>query len=285
LSSREYGPTVRLQPNYDAPAALTIDGDRHDQAEPVARQRRRFEALLAGLDDEQWKAPTRCEGWTPQDVAAHLVSVNQFWEASVRAGVAGEPTRVLANFDPAAHPPLLIEPLRALSPAEVFDQFAASNAGFLDALAGLGDADWDLLAESPAGHVSIRLLAHHALWDCWVHERDVALPLGLDAPVERDEVTSSLRYAASIGPYLALSWPERVEGTFGVEAHAPECALTITIDGRVHVADAAPPSSAPVLRGDAAQLADALSVRGSLPDGAPAEWCALVRSLATVFDQ
>src|SRR6187549_2431957 len=100
---------MRLTPTYDEPVALSLDGDPADQAVPVARQRRRFEALLGSLDDAQWGAPTRCEGWSVQDVTAHLVSVNQFWAASVRAGLAGTPTRVLANFDPAAHPPLLIE--------------------------------------------------------------------------------------------------------------------------------------------------------------------------------
>src|SRR4051812_17705881 len=188
---------MRLTPTYDTPVALSIDGDPKDQAIPVARQRRRLEAMLGSLDDEQWRAPTRCEGWSPQDVAAHLVGVNQFWEASVRAGLAGTPTRILANFDPAAHPPLMIEPMRALEPAAVLDQFIASNEGFLDALATLGADDWHAIGESPAGHVSIRLLAHHALWDSWVHERDIALPLGLDMPVEPDEVISCLRYAAA----------------------------------------------------------------------------------------
>ena len=30
----------------------------------------------------------------------------------------------------------------------------------------------------------MRLLASHALWDGWVHERDIALPLGLTPPEE-----------------------------------------------------------------------------------------------------
>jgi uncharacterized protein (TIGR03083 family) len=213
---------VRLNPIYDAPLALTMDGDPADQAQPVARQRRRFEALLRSLDDDSWRAPTRCAGWTVQDVVAHLVTVNAFWEASVRAGLDGEPTRVLEHFDPVAHPALLVEPMRALAPAEVFEQFSASNTGFLDALASIHDEQWCAIGESPAGHVTMRLLAHHALWDCWIHERDVALPLGLDAAVEADEVRSCLRYAAAIGPFLARSWPERVEGSFAVEATSPE---------------------------------------------------------------
>ena len=35
--------------------------------------------------------------------------------------------------------------------------------------------------------MSVRLLAHHALWDAWVHERDIALPLGRTPDVEPDD--------------------------------------------------------------------------------------------------
>lgn len=29
--------------------------------------------MFAGLDDEQWRTPSLCEGWTVREVAAHLV--------------------------------------------------------------------------------------------------------------------------------------------------------------------------------------------------------------------
>ncbi len=278
---------MRLAPTYGTAAPLTIDGEHDDQAETVTRQRRRFQALLASFDDAQWEAPSRCDGWSTKDVAAHLVSVNAFWEASVRAGLQGAPTEVLANFDPAAHPPLLIEPLRGLPPGEVLEQFVRSNDGFLDALASLRGEQWELLAESPAGHVSMRLLAHHALWDCWVHERDVAVPLGVTPVAEPDEVSACLRYAAAIGPFLARTWPEsdRVTGVFAVDASAPRCTFTVEIAGAITVTSSPPPQAVPCLRGDATVLVDALSVRSPLPQQAPPEWRALVRNLATVFDQ
>ncbi len=276
---------VRITPAYGEAAPISFDGDRGDQAEPVARQRRRFRSLLASLDDRQWATPSRCAGWSVQDVVLHLITVNNFWESSVRAGLAGTPTQVLANFDPAAHPSLLIASMRTLSPAEVLERFSRSNDGLLDALAEVHGDGWDAIGESPAGHVSLRLLAQHALWDSWVHERDVALPLGMTPPVEVDEVQSCLRYAAAIGPLLMRDAPEPVRGTFAVETTSPAYSFTLTIDGDVLVAHGAPPASAPCLRGDAATLVDVLSIRVPLPDDAPAEWRALVRALATVFDQ
>ena len=276
---------MRLTPVYGEAAPISFDGEPDDQAEPVARQRRRFAALLASLDDEQWRAPTRCDGWSALEVTAHLVTVNTFWESSVRAGMAGTPTQVLATFDPAAHPPLLIASMRTLAPAEVLEQFERSNAGLLDALASLRGDDWSVLGEAPPGHVPMRVLAQHALWDSWVHERDVAVPLGLTTAVEADEVASCLRYAAAIGPYLMRASGQTMHGTFGVVSDAPECTFTLTVDDGVAITASAPPPSAPCLRGDAVELVDALSVRAPLPHDAPPEWHALVRTLATVFDQ
>ncbi len=275
---------MKLSPRYEPPAVLTIDGRPDDQAVVVARQRRRMEALLAELTDDQWSTPSRCDGWTVQDVVAHLVGVNAFWAASVNAGLAGTPTRVLATFDPAAHPPLMIEPMRTLAPREVFDQFVASNDNFLGALAPLDDAQWSMVVESPPGHVSIRLLAQHALWDVWVHERDISIPLELGVVEEPDEVASCLRYAAAVGPVLTIVAGEPFLGSFGVAADDSAASFTLTVGESVEVRDVAPGAGTPCLRGAAPLLVEALSVRVPLPAEAPREWRSLVGLLATVFD-
>jgi uncharacterized protein (TIGR03083 family) len=275
---------VKLSPRYDGPPILEIDGPPGDQGVPVARQRRRMETLLAALTDDEWRSPSRCAGWSIQDVISHLVTVNGFWEASVRAGLAGTPTQMLANFDPAAHPPLMVEGMRALTPREVFDQFVASNDGFLGALAELDDSGWSMLAESPPGHVSIRVLAFHAIWDSWIHERDIALPLGQQPPEEPDELRSCLQYAAAIGPALTITDGHVSAGPLAVAAIDPEIRFRLEVGESVFVSRAAAPADAPCLRGSAVDLIEALSVRVPLPADAPAEWHRLLRGLATVFD-
>lgn len=273
---------MKLSPRYDV-EVLTIEGRPDDQGETVRRQRRRMESLLAGLTDEQWRSPSRCAGWTVQDVIAHLVGVNAFWETSVSAGLSGAPTQMLANFDPAAHPPLLIESMRTLAPRETYEQFVASNDGFLGVLAALDDDEWSTAAESPAGRVSIRLLAFHALWDSWVHERDIAIPLGLPVAEEPDEIASCLRYAAAAGPVLMLD-DDSFAGDFGVVADNPRVAFTLTVDDAVAIRNGPADDSIPCLRGGAVDLVEALSIRAALPRDAPAEWEQLVKRLATVFD-
>jgi uncharacterized protein (TIGR03083 family) len=275
---------MRVTPRYDGPTILAIDGPLDDQLVPVTRQRRRFAEMLTGLSDEQWHAPTRCEGWNVQDVASHLVGVDAFWQWSVTSGLAGEPTRLLDNFDPAATPAALIEPLRALPPADVLAQFLAAMEAFLDVLASLDDAGWATPVETPPGYLPARLLAHHALWDCWVHERDIALPLGLVPPVEPDEVEASMRYAAALSPGFLINDGPGCAGRFAVEATDPDVRFWLEIDGTVvHVHDGEAPPDTPCLRGNAVPLLEALSIREPLPADAPREWQDLVGGLATAF--
>lgn len=275
---------MKISPRYDGPPLISIDGAPDDQLAPVVRQRRRMEAMLADLRDEQWQAPSRCEGWTVQDVTAHIVGVNAFWEASVRAGLSGNPTRYLVGFDPVATPAEMVGAMSTLTSAEVFDRFVSSNDGFLGAIGDLDTDGWATLAEAPPGHIPIRLLASHALWDTWVHERDIALPLGMTPPVEVDEVMSSMRYAAALSPGFILSEGRDCRGSFAIEVVDLDTSFTVEIGESVAVRDGTPPSDAPRLRGDAVELVEALSIRAPLPDTAPPEWHKLLAGLATAFD-
>ena len=178
----------------------------------------------------------------------------------------------------------MVEPMRALTPAEVLDQLVLSNDSFLGTIAELDEPAWSVLAESPAGHVPIRLLAHHALWDCWVHERDIALPLGLTPAVEPDEVLSCLRYAAALSPAFAISTGSRSVGVFSVEASDPELCFGLEVGESVAVSEGLAPRDAPCLRGGAVELVEALSLRAPLPTSAPIEWRQLLAGLATAFD-
>lgn len=187
-----------VSPRYEGPPIISIVGESDDQLIPLLRQRQRLEALLVGLSTDAWGLASRCDGWTVRDVVAHLVSVNAFWHGSVLAGLAGTPTRVLIGFDPATTPALIVAAMQELSPVQVLDQFVASNQAFLNIIDELDDLGWATLAESPVGHVPIRVLAHHALWDSWVHERDIALPIGLTPPAEHDEIRSCLRYVSAL---------------------------------------------------------------------------------------
>lgn len=279
-----YRRRVQISPRYDGPAVLTMDGSVPDPGLAVTRQRRRMERMLAELSPGEWASPSRCAAWSVRDVVAHLVTVNRFWEASVRAGRDGSPTRLLTSFDPAVHPAQLVESLGSISGAEAREQFVASNDGFLEIVAELTDDEWSLPAESPVGHVGLDRVIDHALWDSWVHERDIGLPLRLPLEEEADELAASLRYVAAVGPALSAGRPGAFAGTLAVAATDPDLQFVVAAGTTVTVHSGPGEAAIPCLRGAAADLIDALSVRTPLPPGSPDEWRLMMEGLATAFD-
>jgi uncharacterized protein (TIGR03083 family) len=274
-----------IAPRYGGAPVILMSGAPDDQLLPLSRQRHRLDDVLRELGPDEWAMPSRCAGWSIKDVAAHLVSVNRFWTASVRAGLAGSPTSFLANFDPVATPEQIVAGMRALSPGDVMEQFTSSNEELLELLGGLTEEDWAVIAEAPPGHLPIRLLAAHALWDAWVHERDVGLPLGCEQPVQVDEVAASLRYVCALTSAIAILTGRGVAGTFEVDGQGPESMrFVLDVADAVVVQDAAPLASGPVLRGDAVALIEALSTRIPFPTTPPAGWVPLIEGLATAFD-
>lgn len=275
---------MEISPRYDAAPVIEMDGPIDDQRTTVVRQRRRLETLLSAFGDEQWQTPSRCDGWTAQDVVAHLTGTNHFWRLAIEAGLAGTPSRMLVGFDPKATPAAMVAAAQGMSPTETFDKFAASNRSLCDAFDALDAEEWSTMAETPLGHVPIRVLALHALWDAWVHERDILLPQGVQPVQEVDELEACLRYAAALGPALGLAAGATRRGALVVEATDPSMRVVVEVDGvaRVHGGD--PPDGALTLHGRAAELVDVLSVRAPVEQHVVDDQRWLVASLAEVFE-
>ncbi len=147
----------------------------------------------------------------------------------------------------------------------------------------LDDDGWSTLGEAPPGFLPIRLLAAHALWDSWIHERDIALPLGFTPPEEADEVLSSLRYAAALSPAFAITTGTATDGVFAVETSGPESSFAVQVTDSAAVRDNFDAGDAPCLRGDAVELVEALSIRAPLPASAPPEWRHVLGGLEQAF--
>ena len=274
---------MRLTPRYEGPPALVFE-PAVDPSEPLFRQRRRLAATLATFDADQWAAPSRCAGWANRDVISHLVTTNSFWAASITAGRAGEPTRFLPGFDPVVTPAQLVEATPFIGTAELLAKFVATNDAIEEALVGLDADGWEVKAEAPAGHLALSAVASHALWDAWVHERDICLPLGLAVPEEADEVTTSLRFVAGLGPaFLAISGSTRI-GAFAVRATDLDRTLVVDVGPTVVVREGGVALGLPTVAGGAVALTEAFSLRAAppvLPEGD--RW--MVDGLGVMFDQ
>ena len=275
---------MQLSPRYDGPVPLSVEVPLPDPSIPLLRQRRRLADILEALDTEQWESPSRCSGWSVHDVAAHLVGVNRFWSVSVRSGLAGTPTRFLTAFDPVTTPQALVEPMRALSHAAVLGDYNESLDELAATLDGVDGDSWSQLAEAPPGHVALRDLALHALWDAWVHERDIALPLALTPVEEADELTACLLYAAILGPTISAAAGSSQSGTLVVNAERPTIEFVVAVGDSVVARRRMPgdPDS-PELHGSAVDLIEGLSLRLPLDHDLLPEDRWLVDGLAQVF--
>jgi uncharacterized protein (TIGR03083 family) len=275
---------MQLQPAYDGPPVITVDGF-DDVTVPLLRQRRRLAATLASLTDEQWATQSRCDEWTVQGVVTHLISTDQFWALSVGAGLRGEPTKFLATFDPVASPADLVRGQSALSPADVLAKYGAAMESFAAVLATVAADQWrSVVAEAPPGHLELNGVLMHALWDGWVHERDIAIPLGRPLSEEPDELEAILRYAVGLSPALSASLGSTRQGALIVEATDPSLSLLVSATPRVHVGDGSS-DTGPRLKGRAVDLIEGLSHRTELRHDLADDDRWLLHGLAEIFDQ
>jgi uncharacterized protein (TIGR03083 family) len=272
-----------LTPRYGPTAIIALDGDPAAVAEPCIRQRRRFLAMIQDLDEDEWAHPSRCDGWSSRDVAAHLASTNAFWEFAIRSGIDGSPTEMLATFDPVATPAQMVAD-STWSTDEIVETFATSSESLARLLRELQPAGWSAQAEAPPGHVSVSAVVHHALWDSWIHERDIALPLGRTPPVESDEVTASLRYVAALSPAIAIASGASERAAFDVSGSDPDTAFHVEIAADVLVT-AGTKGAELALTGSSVDLLEALSFRQPLEQAIPQELDWAFAGLATAFDR
>jgi hypothetical protein len=132
--------------------------------------------------------------------------------------------------------------------------------------------------------VPIRALALHALWDSWIHERDVVLPLGLPPVEDPDEVAACLQYVAALGPSFVVAAGSQRPGAIAVDATDPEVRFVVDVGASVTLREGDAPDGALVLGGSAIDLVEGLSMRCPLPGPVPDDdrW---LLGLAAVFDQ
>jgi uncharacterized protein (TIGR03083 family) len=121
----------------------------------------RFESLLRSLDQAEWSRPTRCEGWTVGDVAAHVVGTLRDIGDGRLEGLT-TPERQIE----------MIETRRGRSPAELADELHDVIKVVADIAAGFDDAAWT--APAPAGLAPSLGEGVEALWyDAYVHGDDI----------------------------------------------------------------------------------------------------------------
>lgn len=132
-----------------------------------------FADFVKGFDDEQWTTPSRCEGWTCADVAAHVIG--------------GMVDVVEGRLDGLGSPEVTareVEERRGRTPVELADELV----GAIEQAKGLVEVfDADAWASpSPGGFEGTLLQGVEALYyDAYLHADDIRAATGL--PSERGE--------------------------------------------------------------------------------------------------
>lgn len=122
-----------------------------------------FAELIAGLDEAQWSAPSRCEGWQVRDVAAHVYGTAH----DVLEGTVGQRT-----------PEQEAEAHRGMSPREMAAELRRVIVALTPVVATLdNEAAWGAPSPAPDLTIGEGMLA---LWyDTWIHGDDIRAAVGL----------------------------------------------------------------------------------------------------------
>jgi uncharacterized protein (TIGR03083 family) len=125
-----------------------------------------FSALVRSLDDAELSAPTRCDGWTVQNVAAHVTGTL----ADIVAG----------RFDGLGTPEVTqreVDERAGRTAAELADELDEVKVGAQQLLSAFDDDAWE--AEAPAGVAPTVGWGVESLWyDAFVHGDDIRAATG-----------------------------------------------------------------------------------------------------------
>ena len=121
----------------------------NDLTETVIAEAARLQDFLTGFDAQTWKSNSTSEGWTVEDVVAHLAGSAGGWANNITRAVAGDagPPKGQSFLPPgqrASHPsgPAARESRQRSGP-QILADFIAGHERLRNVLGTLRDEDWD----------------------------------------------------------------------------------------------------------------------------------------------
>jgi uncharacterized protein (TIGR03083 family) len=189
-------------------------------------------AVAAGLTADQWAAPSLCPGWSAQGAFAHVVSIEEVLCGWWPDGPTDPP--------PFVRIPEIHAELSTMPPDDLLGRFHDTVDRREAELETLDDAAFSTPCMTPVGPATYGRFMALRVFDCWVHERDIRVPLeipgddsGPEAEMALDEVRGSLGYI--VGKKIGLA--DGMGIAFELTGPVPE-RLLVRVDGRAAVVDA-----------------------------------------------
>jgi uncharacterized protein (TIGR03084 family) len=188
----------------------------------LAEQQTELRELLAGLTPEQWRAPTRCDGWDAKDVVLHVAQTNEMAIASVDGRFADFLTEVGRGLAPAVDvddgAARMVERERGMSNDDVRERY---SSGAADLLARINATDPHARLQWVAGELSVRTLTTTRLAETWIHTGDVAEAVGVDLVPGR-RLQHIARLAWRTLPYAFSRAGRSLAGPVAFELRGPD---------------------------------------------------------------
>ncbi len=154
--------------------------DRAELSALLSEQWASNAALVRDLDENTWRAPSPLPGWTVFDVLAHLVAIESWLLGEPLP--ARDPAREKIDVTTLPHVrnefgvqnEIWLERLRPLTGEALLARFEEVTDARRTALAKMDEQQWNEPTASPIGQVPYGRFMRVRLFDCWLHELDIA---------------------------------------------------------------------------------------------------------------
>lgn len=240
---------------------MYLDRDPAAPANAWRAHRARLRAWLAALTDDEWSGPTRCELWDVSKLVQHLASGSQFLGYTLHKAGRGTATTLLTDFDPHGMVQERAAMLGDMRTQEALDTLASMDASVDAQLKTIAEVGWSSMAEAPLGHFAAHLSVNHFLFDSWVHEYDLMLPLHQNPVIETPEVEAVVAYLLALATVATGSTT-----SLDVRLTEPDLRIGLAVVNDVaRVAVGSVPDGAAVVEGTAQAVVDRTTGRRGGP--------------------
>ncbi|TCJ94556.1 maleylpyruvate isomerase N-terminal domain-containing protein [Nocardia alba] len=163
---------------------MTETPGREQLTDLLAQQWEAIALLVTDLDEKAWRRTSPLPGWTLFDVVAHVVGTESWLLGETPP--PHDPLRPKTDVRTLPHVrnevavlnEIWVDRLRPLSGKRLLALFDETTERRRAALAAMDDDAWQAATVSPVGQVPYGRFMRVRLFDCWMHELDLADGIG-----------------------------------------------------------------------------------------------------------
>jgi uncharacterized protein (TIGR03083 family) len=200
-----------------------------------------IDALLVGLSETEWRAPTPLPGWCVQAVVSHIIGTESFLDG-IPAPEPDIDVKALDHVrnDVGAMNECWVRHLGGQSGDSVLQRYRAVTEGRRKVLQAMSEEDWNAETLTPAGPDSYGRFMRIRVFDCWMHEQDIRMAIGRpssDAELEGSASRLSLDEVAATLGFVVGKLAKAPDGSrIQFDLTGPLArSIRVNVDGRAQV--------------------------------------------------